>query len=147
VTIVLDTNALVQVFGAKSPFQAIQQAVLNGKVQLAFSTAILLEYEEVLTRYGGPARWSQVWQVLDLTRQLHDNLRHVEPAYNWRLIAADPDDDKFADCAIAANAEWIVTEDAHFAVLKHSGHHPQAIAPERFIRRCCRNCKVELPAE
>ena len=24
-------------------------------------------------------------------------------------------DDKFADCAIAAEAEWILTEDRHFA--------------------------------
>ena len=44
------------------------------------------------------------------------------------------DDDKFADCAIAAEAEWIVTEDAHFDVLKNSGHKPQPITPEAFIR-------------
>ena len=54
--IVLDTNALVQVFGARSPFLPLQQAILGGRVALAFSTAMLLEYEEVLTRYGGPAR-------------------------------------------------------------------------------------------
>jgi predicted nucleic acid-binding protein len=102
VIIVLDTNALVQIFGARSPFLALQQAILDGRVALAFSTAILLEYEEVLTRYGGPGRWPRVWQALEMTGQLHDNLRRVEPTYHWRLIAADRDDDKFADCAIAA---------------------------------------------
>lgn len=132
--IVLDTNALVQVFGARSPFLALQQAILDGRVALAFSTAILLEYEEVLTRFGGSERWPRVWQALQMTGQLHDNLRHVEPAYHWRLIAADPDDDKFADCAFAAEAEWIVTEDRHLDVLKHSGHKPQPITPEAFIR-------------
>ncbi len=29
----------------------------------------------------------------------------------------DPDDDKFANCAFAANADFIVTEDSHFDVL------------------------------
>ena len=132
--IALDTNALVQVFGARSPFLALQQAILDGGVTLAFSTAMLLEYEEVLTRYGGSARWLRVWQALEMTGQLHDNLRRVEPSYHWRLIAADPDDDKFADCAIAAEAEWIVTEDAHFGALKNSGHKPRPITPEAFIR-------------
>lgn len=101
---------------------------------LAFSTAILLEYEEVLTRYGGPNRWPQVWRALELTGQIHDNLRRVEPAYHWRLIVTDPDDDKFVDCAIAAEAGWVVTEDRHLDVLKRSGHKPQPITPAQFIR-------------
>ena len=132
--IVLDTNALVQVFGARSPFLPLQETILDGRVALAFSTSIMLEYEEVLTRYGGPTRWPRVWKTLELTGQLYDNLRCVEPAYHWRLIATDPDDDKFADCAVAAEAKWIVTEDAHFDVLKNSGHKPQPITPAVFIR-------------
>ena len=130
----LDTNALVQVFGARSTFLPLQLAILNGQVALAVSTAMLLEYEEVLSRYGGPTRWPRMWQVLELTGQIHSNLHRIEPAYQWRLVTADPDDDKFADCAIAANAEWIVTEDMHFDVMKHSGHRPQPITPEAFIR-------------
>ncbi len=132
--VVLDTNALVQVFGAKSPFLPLQQAIFDGRVTLAFSTAILLEYEEVLTRYGGPNRWPRVWRTLEMTAQIHNNLRRVEPAYHWRLVATDPDDDKFVDCAIAAEAEWILTEDQHLDVLKDSGHKPQPITPEAFIR-------------
>lgn len=30
----------------------------------------------------------------------------------------DDDDNKFADCAIAANADYLVTNDKHFNVLK-----------------------------
>lgn len=80
--IVLDTNALVQIFGAKSPFMSLQKAIFDGRIGLAISTAILLEYEEVLTRYGGPNRWPKVWQALEMTGQIHDNLRRVEPAYH-----------------------------------------------------------------
>lgn len=39
--------------------------------------------------------------------------------YTFALIEADKDDNKFVDCAIAANAKCIVTEDKHFRVLKN----------------------------
>lgn len=133
--VVLDTNALVQVFGARSPFIRLQQAILDGRVTLAVSTPILLEYEEVISRYGGPERWPRVWRALELTEQLHDNLRRIAPAFRWHLITADPDDDPFVDCAIAAEAEWIITEDTHFDVLKGSGHKPQPISPAEFSAR------------
>lgn len=133
--VVLDTNALVQVFGARTPFVRIQRAILDGQAGLAVSTPILLEYEEVMARYGGADRWPRVWRALEMTAQLHDNLHRITPAFRWRLIASDPDDDPFADCAIAAGAEWIITEDAHFDVLKDSGHRPQPIRPAEFIAR------------
>lgn len=37
----------------------------------------------------------------------------------FHLIEADPDDNRFVDCAICGNAELIVTNDAHFNVLKN----------------------------
>jgi predicted nucleic acid-binding protein len=36
--------------------------------------------------------------------------------------------------ALAVSTARIVTEDAHFEVLKHSGHKPKPITPEAFIR-------------
>ena len=38
--------------------------------------------------------------------------------YRFHLIEADPDDDKFVDCAVACNAKFVVTDDNHFDVLK-----------------------------
>ena len=38
--------------------------------------------------------------------------------YHWSLITGDPDDDKYCDCAIAAQANYIVTEDKHFNILQ-----------------------------
>ena len=34
------------------------------------------------------------------------------------MIEADADDNKFVDCAIAANAKYVVTDDNHFDILK-----------------------------
>jgi len=41
----------------------------------------------------------------------------VTPYYHFKLIIADPDDDKFVDCAVASNAKFIMTEDSHYDVL------------------------------
>ncbi|WP_394354870.1 PIN domain-containing protein [Hymenobacter armeniacus] len=41
-----------------------------------------------------------------------------KPIYNWQLITADGDDNKFVDVAIAAGAEFLVTNDRHFQVLQ-----------------------------
>ena len=38
--------------------------------------------------------------------------------YSWNLIEADSDDNKFADCAVSANATGIVTQDKHFNILR-----------------------------
>ena len=47
------------------------------------------------------------------------NVIGKDPHYTFALIEADKDDNKFVDCAIAANAKCIVTEDKHFRVLKN----------------------------
>ena len=134
-TVVLDTNAIVQMFGARSPFAPIKDAIVGGRLTAAISTGIWLEYEEVIVRYAGSRMWVRITRIFDLAHQLHGNVRHVEPSFFFRLIAADPDDDKFADCAIAAAADFVVTEDAHFAAMRGSGHKPQPIAPAEFIAR------------
>jgi len=43
----------------------------------------------------------------------------ITPYFHFNLIAADPDDDKFVDCAVAGNAKFIVTEDSHYDVLRN----------------------------
>lgn len=46
------------------------------------------------------------------------NTEWVTKFFHWNLITADPDDNKFVDCAITCQAKFIVTEDKHFQVLK-----------------------------
>jgi predicted nucleic acid-binding protein len=46
------------------------------------------------------------------------NVIFTEPYFKWNLIDKDPDDNKFADLTIAANADYLVTNDKHFDILK-----------------------------
>ena len=45
------------------------------------------------------------------------NVEFVTPYYKLHLIQADEDDNKFVDCAFAAGASCIVSNDAHFKIL------------------------------
>ena len=136
---VLDTNALLQIFGSAAPFAQIRTALRNGLLNLAISTPVLLEYEEVILRTSGRVRWEDVWRFLNLIDALHGNILHIGPSYRFHTITRDPDDDAFADCAIAANADFIITSDHHFDALIGSGYHPQPVTPEDFIRLHLKN--------
>ena len=42
----------------------------------------------------------------------------VNVYFDFNLIELDPDDNKFVDCAIAAHAKCIITNDRHYDILK-----------------------------
>ena len=130
----IDTNALVQLFGRNEVGRPIRDALLAGRIELAVSNEILLEYEETITLLSGPARWQQVERFFTVLFHLHGNIVFIEPHFRFAVITADPDDNKFSDCAIAAQADYIITSDRHFDALIGAGHKPRAIAPEEFIR-------------
>lgn len=49
----------------------------------------------------------------------HPQTVYRESYFRFHLLSdIDKDDDKFVDCAITANADYIVTEDSHFSHLK-----------------------------
>ena len=46
--VVIDTNCLLASFSKKSPYRWLFDAILQGDIILAFTTDILLEYEEIV---------------------------------------------------------------------------------------------------
>jgi len=132
----LDTNTLVQALADNHPFHPILDAWVEGQIIWALSTEILLEYEEVLTRMSGQARWRKLARLMDLVELTGGNVLRVTPSFHFHIITADVDDNIFTDCAITASADYLVTEDQHFGVLKNAGYKPQPIKPGEFISRC-----------
>ena len=49
---------------------------------------------------------------------MRPNLIQLIRYFEWNVIESDPDDNKFFDCAVAASADFIVSEDKHFRILK-----------------------------
>lgn len=112
--IVLDTNCLLQILPARSPYHKIWTDVLCGKISLCVNTEILNEYEEIL---GQKMTKDIARNVVEAIARLHSTI-YQEIYIHFGLIKEDADDNKFVDCAVAANAEYIVTNDSHFNVLK-----------------------------
>lgn len=56
-TVCLDTNVSLQIFGRKQPYHQILRALLEGRLTLAVSNEILLEYQEVTINLSGSDRW------------------------------------------------------------------------------------------
>ncbi len=112
--IVLDTNALIQCLPNKSPYRKIWNSIIEGKSILCVSNEILEEYEEILGRMYG----RKIAELALLAIINRPSVIFITPYYHFHLIEADPDDNKFVDCAISANAKFIVTEDHHFDILK-----------------------------
>ena len=129
----IDTNVLIQIFGRARPFGRIADALQQGTLELATSNEILLEYEETITRLSGQARWQMVWMFLEGVSRLHHTVLYVEPHFRFQLIATDPDDNKFVDCAVAAEADFILTNDRHFDMLNSSGYKAKPIEPGLFV--------------
>ncbi len=113
--IVLDTNCLIQSISPKSAYHDIWLSILNGKNTLCVSNEILEEYAEILNRLAGETTANLVLNAIIECR----NVMFFTPYYRFNLISADPDDNKFVDCAIQANAHYIVTNDHHYDVLRH----------------------------
>ena len=81
---------------------------------MCYTDEILNEYQEVLSHYYSDA-------LAKYTVDAILNASHAKPItvyYKWQLIDADPDDNKFVDCAISANAVYIVSNDRHFNILR-----------------------------
>jgi len=112
--IVLDTNCLLQALPTKSPYHKIWTDILAGEISLCVNTDILEEYEEILAQKTTPdIAHNVVEAIANLTTTLMQNTY-----VHFELLSADLDDNKFVDCAIAADAEYIVTNDKHFNSLR-----------------------------
>src|SRR6185312_7769398 len=129
--VVLDCNVIVMCLTSRSPYHGIYQSLINGKYNLAVTTEIVLEYEEIIQQKYGIATANA---FITLLKEL-PNVHYITSWYKWQLIKTDPDDNKYCDCAIAGKASFLVTEDKHFTILK-SVSFPKLtpISIEYFLR-------------
>ncbi len=112
--VVLDTNVLFVSVSEFSQYYPIYRALKDKAYELVVTTDIMLEYDEVIADEMG----AEVAEDLLAFLAHASNVHKINKYYYWNLITADPDDDKFVDAAVAGNADFIVTDDRHFRVLK-----------------------------
>ena len=111
---VIDCNVFVSCLSAKSYCHDVLQALIQGRFTLVLSTEIYLEYREILHAKYPAAVADLFFEALEYA----PNVAAFIPFYTWNLIEADADDNKYTDVYIAAAADYLVTNDSHFNVLK-----------------------------
>ena len=102
--VVIDTNCLLQMISRHSPYYAAWSAFDHGRYCMCVSNDIISEYREIFAKLTNTFVAENVIATI------------LRSPYCLRL--QDPDDNKFVDCAIIANADYIVSEDTHFKELK-----------------------------
>jgi len=74
---------------------------------------ILFEYDEILgSKYSEPVSANFLIALKELP-----NVFFTHVYFRWNLIY-DQDDNKFVDCYVAAGAQYLISNDADFFVLK-----------------------------
>lgn len=112
--VVIDTNIMLVILSARSQNRWLFERMLSGELSLCVTSDILSEYAEIVERHIGQAAAELLMSLLEVL----PNVLYINRYYRWELITADPDDNKFVDCAIAANADYLITQDKHFLPLK-----------------------------
>jgi putative PIN family toxin of toxin-antitoxin system len=110
---VIDTNVLVASLSSRSEYHWLIRQLLEEKIDLYVTGEIILEYEEVLKiKYS----FLTANHFLHALKEL-PNVYFTEIYFRWKLLK-DEDDNKFADCYIAAGAQYLLTHDRGFNILK-----------------------------
>jgi putative PIN family toxin of toxin-antitoxin system len=112
--VVLDTNVLISaiLFGGK-PRQILEKAI-RGEIRLCLSEPILEELKGVLQR----AKFDYSPEMIQvIVTELAGIADFVNPSETINVVLKDPEDNRILECAVEAEANYIITGDFHLLKL------------------------------
>jgi putative PIN family toxin of toxin-antitoxin system len=115
--IVVDVNVVLSaLLSSRGASHLLLREMLLGNVPFALSPAVALEYEEVLKREGilGSSLWVSQDEIDTVLDAVFSQATLVSPWFRFRPFLDDPKDDIYIECALAAGAAFILTNDRHF---------------------------------
>ena len=114
--VVLDTNVYVSAFTyPERPLYQIWRCAYEGRYELIASPAIIRELAAVLRRE--PLLWTEE-QITRRLRAIARTSDIVEPDFTLHVITEDPPDNRILECAVAGNANLIVSGNRHLLRLR-----------------------------
>jgi uncharacterized protein len=126
--LVIDTNILISSFFGGNPKKVID-LWRRGTAILCLTEEILEEYFRVLARFPiKPETKNKLAAILQEGR----NIELINPSRNFVVVQDDPEDDKFIDCAIEAQADYIISGDKHLLRLRDYRSIP-IYSPKEFL--------------
>jgi len=125
--IVPDTSSLISgIFWKFGNPRKIVDLWREEKVDFIGSEETLGEYVEVINRFV-EREDTEYWKEFIL-----ENVTVVESSRKYSVIREDPDDDKFLDVAVEAEADYIISSDKHLKKLKEFGGI-KILSPREFL--------------
>jgi putative PIN family toxin of toxin-antitoxin system len=112
--LILDTNIFLVSLASNFKYNWIYQALIQNKYDLVVSNEILTEYQEQVTNRYGVKRTDAALDFLLLL----PNVILINPSFLWQLVENDKDDNKFVDCYIAGQCDYIISNDRHIHQIK-----------------------------
>jgi len=114
--LILDTNIFLVSLAPDYKYHWIYQSLIQNKYELVVSNEILTEYQEqIAARYGIEHTDTSLDFLLLLPNVILKN-----PAFLWQLVENDKDDNKFIDCYVASQCDYIISNDRHIHQIKTS---------------------------
>ncbi len=128
--VVFDTNTVASASFWKGPPMECLRSWQRGEVEALVSPAILAEYADVTERLATkfPDRAAVRWaEALAASAEL------IFPVVRLRGITPDPDDEVFVECAVAGEADFLVTGDKRHLQILERVRDVRIVSPSEFL--------------
>jgi putative PIN family toxin of toxin-antitoxin system len=127
---VVDTNVLFEGLTHLGPSASVVDAWSRGRFQPCVSTALALEYQDVLARKLAPTRGEAVLKAL---QALLSRCEYVPVHFSYRPASRDPGDDFVVDCVMNSRALLVTSNVRDFLSASRELGFP-ILRPADFLR-------------
>ena len=140
--VTIDTNVLLAAYISKSgASHEILRLIVDEKIEVALSTQVLLEYDDVMKREEileltklSKNQTEDVLDLLVLLAQKHNKYFRLRP--NLR----DEGDNLFVECAFASNSQYLITSNIRdFTSGELKGFGFEVLTPKDFYQMWRKN--------
>jgi len=129
--LVLDTNILISGILFIGPPRKVLELCISGQVKCFISDHILKELVNVLQR---PKFGFSFEQTIAIAEELQSTFTLLKPDISIDAVSADPDDNRILECAVKANADFIVSGDSHLLDMKQF-HGIKILSAREYLKQ------------
>jgi len=133
--IVLDTNIWLSALFWEGSSRRIIDIAEKGNIEILVSREIIIEIVEVLQREAKFQKFldARKEKIQNLARSILKLSKLVKTNSKIEAVKEDKDDNKFLECAVDGNADFILSYDNHLLNIRKF-NDIQIIKPEEFLR-------------
>lgn len=133
IKVVLDSNVWVSIFMKKTLGREFSNIFKRKEIEVYVSEVILKEISRVLVypKIKNLLKASDI-AVEQIIQRILEISNVIKPKHKLNVIEEDIEDNRILECAIHANADFIITGDHHLLALKRY-KNIEIITPRQFL--------------